>query len=403
MLTGGKENMQITFVSNYINHHQIPFCEACAGHPGTDFRFIQTMPMEEERIRMGWGLDPHAYPFVACYYEDPEGCTERVMNSDIVLFGWTGLPELEHRRLESGRPVVRVSERIYKEGQWKAVSPKGLISKYREHTRYRSGPYYLLCAGAYVASDFALVHAYPGKMYQWGYFPPVRSYTDEQLLQMKRTDAGGEIRLLWAGRFIAWKHPEFALLLARHLLEKKTAFHLEMVGAGNMEEELHRMAAEYGLGGCVSFSGFLPPERVRERMEQAQIFLFTSNHLEGWGAVVNEAMNSACAVVAGSEAGAVPTLLRQGVNGVIFDGEDAEDFIRKTDWLIEHPDRRHLCGMRAMETIRQTWNAGPAAERFLQFAAHISDPERQPFAVPEDGPMSPAPIVKPFIKVQELV
>ena len=33
---------------------------------------------------------------------------------------------------------MRVSERLYREGQWKAVSPRGLIHKYREHIRYRN-------------------------------------------------------------------------------------------------------------------------------------------------------------------------------------------------------------------------------------------------------------------------
>ena len=32
-------------------------------------------------------------------------------------------------------------------------------------------------------------------------------------------------------------------------------------------------------------------------MEKADIFLFTSDRREGWGAVANEAMNSACALV----------------------------------------------------------------------------------------------------------
>ena len=47
--------MTIIFVSNYINHHQIPFSEACYRELGEGYRFIQTEPMEEERVAMGWG------------------------------------------------------------------------------------------------------------------------------------------------------------------------------------------------------------------------------------------------------------------------------------------------------------------------------------------------------------
>ena len=46
--------MTITFVSNYINHHQIPFSNAMYAQSGEDYCFIQTEPMEEERRNMGW-------------------------------------------------------------------------------------------------------------------------------------------------------------------------------------------------------------------------------------------------------------------------------------------------------------------------------------------------------------
>ena len=48
---------------------------------------------------------------------------------------------------------------------------------------------------------------------------------------------------------------------------------------------------------------------------------------DGWGAVANEAMNSACALVAGHMIGAVPYLIRQGENGLIYeDGKSGSCF-----------------------------------------------------------------------------
>lgn len=45
---------------------------------------------------------------------------------------------------------------------------------------------------------------------------------------------------------------------------------------------------------------------VRSYMEKADIYLFTSDFNEGWGAVLNESMNSGCAVVASHAIGSVP-------------------------------------------------------------------------------------------------
>ena len=56
--------MRVVFVSNYFNHHQRPLCEAFSGADGVDFCFYQTEPMEEERVRMGWGIDITDYPYV---------------------------------------------------------------------------------------------------------------------------------------------------------------------------------------------------------------------------------------------------------------------------------------------------------------------------------------------------
>ncbi len=72
---------------------------------------------------------------------------------------------------------------------------------------------------------------------------------------------------------------------------------------------------------------FQGPEEVRAAMERSEIYLVTSDRKEGWGAVVNEAMNSGCAVVADHMIGAAPWLIRQGENGWMYrDGEEQELF-----------------------------------------------------------------------------
>ena len=72
---------------------------------------------------------------------------------------------------------------------------------------------------------------------------------------------------------------------------------------------LERRTAQMGLQNRIQILPPMPPEAVRRRMEQANLFLLTSDFQEGWGAVLNEAMNSGCAVVASHAAGAAPYLL----------------------------------------------------------------------------------------------
>ena len=49
--------MKLTIVSNYINHHQIPMASELYAKLGENFTFIQTQPMEEDRVKMGWGSE----------------------------------------------------------------------------------------------------------------------------------------------------------------------------------------------------------------------------------------------------------------------------------------------------------------------------------------------------------
>lgn len=382
--------MTFTFVSNYINHHQIPLCDALYERLGRGFAFIQTMPMEAERVEMGWGVAENEIPYVMCLYEDEYECLKRIMESDVVLFGWTGREDIVMPRLQSGKTTLRVSERLYREGQWKAVSPRGLIAKYREHIRYRKENVCMLCAGAYAASDFHLIGAYPDKLFKWGYFTKLRTYGDGAFAAMKPKE--GPLQIVWAGRFIPLKHPEYAVRLGAALQKNGHAFRIHMLGGGEMEAALKQEIRREGLSESFVFYGYTGPEQVRDVMEKCHIHLFTSNHLEGWGAVVNEGMNSGCVEVVDARVGAAPFLIRHGENGLLYQSGSYDEMEALVFDLFENWEARQAMGRAAYETIRDMWNAEHAAAALLQF----SDRLRQGKIVPEkEGPLSPAPVIKP--------
>lgn len=363
--------LKIIFVSNYINHHQIPFCNAMLELTEGSFCFIQTEPMEEERVKMGWQRE-RLPSYVKCYYEEPEVCKSLIWDSGVVLFGGTDDESYIVERLASGLPVIRMSERLYKTGQWKAVSPRGLIRKYRDHTRHRDGQVFLLCAGAYVPSDFHIVRAYPGKMYRWGYFPETKRYDVDKLLEEKgRTGADGRRipSLLWAARMIGWKHPDLPLRTAAYLRDKGLSFHMDIIGGGEKEETVRELWKELKLEDCVALLGFQTPGQVRERMERADIYLVTSDREEGWGAVVNEAMNSGCAVVANHMIGAAPYLIRHGENGLVYEDGNAGGLYELAERLVREPDLCGRLGRAAYKTVTEEWNAENAAACLMELIA----------------------------------
>lgn len=379
--------MTITFVSNYINHHQIPFSDALYEKLGADYCFIQTMPMEEERVAMGWGVDTAALPYVRCLYEEEYECRKIIAESDVVLFGWSGREDIAGERLQSGKTTIRISERIYREGQWKAVSPRGLLAKYKEHIRYRNRNVCLLCAGAYAASDFHLIGAYPGKMFRWGYFTELRTYSEEQFACMKKD---GPLQIVWAGRMIPLKHPEYVVRLAKSLRRNNHDFCVHMAGSGELEQEIREEVRQAGLSEHFIFYGYQPPAKVRDIMEQCHIHLFTSNHLEGWGAVVNEGMNSGCVEVVNLQVGAAPYLIEHGRNGLVYRNNSYPEMEKLVLDLFAHWEERRQMGYAAYQTILNEWNPGHAAKELLRFAACLQEGKIVPA---RSGPLSPAPVI----------
>lgn len=393
--------MKLVFISNYINHHQIPFCNELYKKLAKDFVFIQSEPMEEERLSMGWGSSVKDIPYVKCLYECEDECRQLIMDCDVLLAGWTNRVDLVINRMHEKKLTLRISERIYREGQWKAISPKGLISKYKEHIRFKNAPVYLLCAGAYVPSDFSLIKAYPDKMYKFGYFPLTKKYHLEKLFELK--DSSGMIEIVFAGRFLRLKHPEYLVWLARDLVrenEKRISrgeptlpkFRIHMVGDGELEHALKHMVTEYGLLDNVLFYGFQTPEKVRNIMERCHIHVFPSDALEGWGAVVNESMNSGCAVVASAEAGAVPYLIDQWKNGVAFPGNDYEKMKEAVMYLMTHGKEREEIATAAYHTIVNTWNAQNVVDTLLYTIEGWQEGLEHH---PVDGPLSKAEIISP--------
>nr|MBQ8244944.1 glycosyltransferase [Oscillospiraceae bacterium] len=282
--------------------------------------------------------------------------------------------------------VFRYSERPLKHG----IEPlKYLPRLVRWNWRNPPGkPIFLLCASAFAVKDYACFGLFRGKAFRWGYFPETRHYQNLQaLVEGKRKNS-----ILWAGRLLDWKHPEDAVRVAVELKKNGVPFDLNIIGTGEREKALQDRIVRERLEDCVHLLGAMKPEEVRRHMEESEIFLFTSDRREGWGAVLNEAMNSGCAAVASHTIGAVPYLVKDGENGMIYPSGNVEALYNKVRYLLESPEERCQIGMNAVKTIAQEWNGEVAARRLVQLIQAFQTGEAQ--ALYQTGPCSPAEILE---------
>ena len=373
--------MKVVFVSNYFSHHQLQFSEAMAGL--CDYTFIATQPIPEDRKTLGWGSGLPAPEYVLEFSDATRASVIGLIDTADVLIAGSAPESLIHGRISAGKLVFRYSERPLKHGaEPQKFMPRLVRWNLRNPARK---PVYLLCASAYAAADYARFGLFRSKRYQWGYFPPLRRYTDVQALM----DQKDKNRILWCGRFLDWKHPDDALRAARMLKDAGYRFDLEFVGTGPMEDELHTLCTALGLEGCVRFCGAMPPEEVRNKMERTGIVWMTSDRQEGWGAVLNEAMNSGCAVLCSHLVGAAPYLIEHGKNGALYPSGNAPALAQQTLSLLTSPAQQESMGVAAYRTIAEVWNAQTAAERLVAFSGRLLSGE--PAAPYESGPLCRAP------------
>ena len=220
--------------------------------------------------------------------------------------------------------------------------------------------------------------------------PALRTYDEDRFTYMKPDD--GTLHIVWAGRFIPLKHPEYMVRLAKTLAGRGCRFLIHMLGDGEMEPQIRQDVAKGGLEKYFHFYGYTEPEQVRDVMEKCHIHIFTSNHLEGWGAVVNEGMNSGCVEVVNAQVGAAPYLIRHGENGLVYPEGRYEKMEELVIDLFDHWEARKKMGRAAYETIRDTWNAEHAAQELLRFTRGLQRGEITPA---QTGPLSVAPVISP--------
>lgn len=380
--------MKIAFVTNFYNHHQKPLADALYSQLGDNYFFIETAPITEERLNMGWGQE-EIPSYVLKNYKDEESrikCQEIIDTADVVILGSAPYSTVKNR-LKHKKLTFLYTERIYKTGVPILKLPLYFLRNIKKYNRHKS--FYVLCASAYTALDFSRTLSFINKTYKWGYFTEFKEYPDIDDLIGKKDHHS----ILWCARLIPLKHPEAAIEIAKLLKKDGYQFKLSLIGSGELENSIKELIASNELGDCVELLGSMTPDKVRAHMEKSELFLFNSDRNEGWGAVLNESMNSACAVVASDAIGSVPFLINDGENGYMYQDGNINDLYLKVKKLLDDETLRKSIAKKAYQTMANEWNAENAAKKLLYLTDCITSGKKNVFPF-ESGVCSKAKILK---------
>ncbi len=377
--------MTVTFFSNFLVPHQLQFCEEMVNLVGDGFTFVATMPFYSENVTQGFSDLNSNYSFCLKSYEDTESykkAKDLAKNSDMVILG--AAPEKFARmRVLTGKNLYKYSEREFKPINKIKQSPVKFLQVLINNSIYAKSRVYMLCASAYAAGDYESIGAYKGKTYKWGYFPKGSDKSIEELMSYKNDTPV----ILWAARMIEWKHGEIAVEIAKYLKDKGLNFKLKMIGSGEKKDRWEQLSESFDLQDRVEFVGSLSNKKTIEYMEKADIFLATSDSNEGWGAVVNEAMSAACAVVGCEGMGSVPYLIENDKSGKIYKENDIETAKKSVEELVTNRQKREAIAKNAKARIDGVWCAKVAAENIFKLDKALQKHDENPI---EFGPCSRA-------------
>ena len=365
--------MKFILFTNVVSPHQLPLAREIIARIGAEnYRYVHTEELESQRQAMGWNGDCQSDWCIA-----GDERFQGLLDCDL-LFSELRIADVFERRIAEKRLTCYVSERWFKppKGALRLLSPSywrlaGRIVRLLESPWFHYFPQGIHAArdmmriqglmhgdmrclfrapkvafeakpggriipleqavsqGLLSGEDIAWgrkhgfvripearwrdVMAYePWRNYRlWGYFVEAGEVSGEA------EDVTAGKKVLWVGRMLDWKRVETLVDAVPDDME------LHLYGHGPDEENIRRHASRKG---NVFFHDFVSIEQVRKLMRQHDIYVLPSDGGEGWGAVLNEALEEGMIAIASLESGAGATMLE---SNRLFPAGNAEELRRK--------------------------------------------------------------------------
>ncbi len=188
-------------------------------------------------------------------------------------------------------------------------------------------------------------------------FPPL-SIWDKQLVQEPEHDLRmDKITILFLTRIVLAKGILELIDAVKQIHDKFPGVYLRIVGAEFNETAIVKeYLSSSEIKQYIDFIGTVSEERKQEEYLHADIYAFPT-HVEDQSYAVMEAMSYGLPCIA-SAVGGIPSLIENGVNGLLIPPKDSVSLASALEELACHPELRRRLGMAARSTIQAkfTWD-----------------------------------------------
>ncbi len=194
------------------------------------------------------------------------------------------------------------------------------------------------------------------------------------------------------GNFKPEKNQDDLIRMIVRLRETAPQARLLLVGGGQREGELRRLAAELGAGEAVVFAG--ESGHVSDVLPALDLFLNSSTR-EGCCNAILEAMAGSLPVLANA-VGGNPELVEDGVTGLLFPVGACDDMARKAAELLQDPQKRRSMGAAGQRRARERFGVEENVTRTEDVYREVLEAKGKS-ANPAAAPSAPAELLATII------
>ncbi len=180
--------------------------------------------------------------------------------------------------------------------------------------------------------------------------------------------------LLFVGRLSDQKGLQYLIDAMPSIIKQESNAKLLIIGEGPYKQDLCRKIDENRVNGNVEFLGSMPLSEVAKYHNYADIFIFpslsTKTGTEALGLALMEAMSSGCAVI-GTNVGGIPSLIKNGYNGILVKQKDSKELSKSVIALLKNRKKAEAMGKNAALFIRKNYSWAKTGKEFINIYKSI--------------------------------
>ncbi|MGM0506240.1 MAG: glycosyltransferase family 4 protein [Bacteroidota bacterium] len=196
------------------------------------------------------------------------------------------------------------------------------------------------------------------------------------------------VRLLYIGDTSLRRGTGTILEAVKLLADGGCPVELVMVGNSSMHNRLVTMAKTMRIHDRIQWTGWVPYEALPEQVAEADIGLLpllrNGHHDTTYANKLFQYMAGGLPVIV-SDCPAQEKLVRDEGCGRVHRAGDVGSLAEQIQWMVDHPDERHVMGRRGREAVQLRWNWSVTGRRLMALYESLQPHTNEGLSIEEGG------------------